>query len=60
MTDYQSLKSGTDIRGDALGEKAVLTNEVALCIGGAFITWLSERTGKHPGALTVAIGGIPA
>ena len=48
MTDYQSLKSGTDIRGDALGEKAVLTNEVALCIGGAFITWLSERTGKHP------------
>ena len=56
MTDYQSLKSGTDIRGDALGEKAVLTNEVALCIGGAFITWLSERTVKHPGALTVAIG----
>ncbi len=56
MTDYQSLKSGTDIRGDALGEKAVLTNEVALCIGGAFITWLSERTGKRPGALTVAIG----
>ena len=29
---------------------------MALCIGGAFITWLSERTGKHPGALTVAIG----
>ena len=56
MTDYQSLKSGTDIRGDALGEKAVLTNEVVLCIGGAFITWLSEKTGKHPGALTVAIG----
>ena len=56
MTDYQSLKSGTDIRGDALGEKAVLTNEEALCIGAAFITWLSERTGKHPGALTVAIG----
>ena len=56
MTDYQSLKSGTDIRGAALGEKAVLTNEVALCIGGAFITWLSEKTGKRPGALTVAIG----
>lgn len=56
MTDYQSLKSGTDIRGDALAEKAVLTNEVALCIGGAFITWLSEKTGKRPGALTVAIG----
>lgn len=56
MTDYQCLKSGTDIRGDALGEHAALTNEVALCVGGAFITWLSDKTGKNPAALTVAIG----
>ena len=56
MINYQSLKSGTDVRGCAMGEKAVLTNEVALCIGGAFITWLSEKTGKHPEQLTVAIG----
>ncbi len=56
MTDYQALKSGTDIRGCALGANAVLTDEVALCIGGAFITWLSEKTGKHPEGLTVAIG----
>lgn len=56
MTDYQSLKSGTDIRGDAMGENTVLTNEAALCIGGAFITWLSEKTGKHPEKLTVSIG----
>ena len=56
MINYQSLKSGTDVRGCALGEKAVLTNEVALCIGGAFITWLSEKTGKHPDQMTVAIG----
>ena len=56
MINYQSLKSGTDIRGCALGEHAVLTNEAALCIGGAFITWLSEKTGKHADQLTVAIG----
>ena len=56
MFDYQTLKSGTDVRGCAMGEKAVLTNEVALCIGGAFITWLCEKTGKHPEQLTVAIG----
>ncbi len=56
MIDYQALKSGTDIRDCALGENAVLTNEVALCIGGAFITWLSEKTGKYPQGLTVAIG----
>ena len=56
MIDYQTLKSGTDIRGCAMGENAVLTKETALCIGGAFITWLSERTGKNPEQLTVAIG----
>ena len=56
MINYQSLKSGTDVRGCAMGENAVLTNEVALCIGGAFITWLSEKTGKHPEQMTVAIG----
>lgn len=56
MINYQSLKSGTDVRGCAMGEKAVLTREVALCIGGAFINWLGEKTGKHPEQLTVAIG----
>ena len=56
MIDYQTLKSGTDIRGCALGEKAVLTSEVALCIGGAFVNWLSEKTDKHPDQITVAIG----
>ena len=56
MIDYQTLKSGSDIRGCAMGEHAVLTGEAALCIGGAFITWLSEKTGKHAHQLTVAIG----
>ena len=56
MINYQTLKSGTDVRGCAMGENAVLTREVALCIGGAFITWLTEKTGKNPSQLTVAIG----
>ena len=59
MTDYQSLKSGTDVRGRAMGAGAVLTEEVALCIGGAFVTWLSEKTGKNPDRLTVSIGRDP-
>ena len=45
MINYQSLKSGTDVRGCAMGEKAVLTKDVALCIGGAFGTWLRGTTG---------------
>lgn len=56
MIDYQALKSGTDVRGVALGENAKLTSEAALCIGGAFITWLCDKTGKHANELTVAIG----
>ena len=56
MINYQSLKSGTDVRGRAMGEGALLTNEAALCIGGAFITWLSEKTGKQPEQMTVSIG----
>ncbi|MCQ2454186.1 MAG: phosphomannomutase/phosphoglucomutase [Clostridia bacterium] len=56
MIDYQTLKSGTDIRGRALGEDAPLSRETALCIGGAFITWLSEKTGRPPQELTVSIG----
>ena len=58
MIDYQTLKSGTDIRGCAMGENAVLTKETALCIGGAFITWLSERTGKNPEQLILTFAEI--
>jgi phosphomannomutase len=56
MNDYSSLKSGTDIRGQALGDNAPLNAAFASRIGAAFVSWLSSGT-RLPGAqLTVAIG----
>ena len=43
MSAYNALISGTDIRGIALGEHAVLTPEVAELIGKAFAVWVSQR-----------------
>lgn len=35
--DYRKLKSGSDVRGVAVGEGATLTPEVAKTLGMAFI-----------------------
>ncbi|MBE5781745.1 MAG: phosphomannomutase/phosphoglucomutase [Clostridiales bacterium] len=43
MTDLHALKSGTDVRGKALGENAALTCEAASRIAGAFVSWLKQR-----------------
>ena len=51
--NYQSLKSGTDIRGKALGAQAVVTDELAGKVGGAFVVWL-KRNGLEN--IRVAIG----
>ena len=52
-TDLRSLKSGTDVRGVAMGERAALTEQVAGRIGGAFVAWLKERGIANP---RVALG----
>ena len=49
MTDYRKLKSGTDIRGRAIGSDdvpAVLTADVVKDFARAFALWLTKRTGK--------------
>lgn len=60
MKDYQELQNGSDIRGIALpggsGKKVNLTAEAAADLTWAFAVWLIEKTGKSPGALTVAVG----
>ena len=60
MTDYSRLQNGSDVRGVALplveGEPVTLTPEAAREITRAFVRWLSERTGKAPEALSVAVG----
>ena len=51
--DLRSLKSGTDVRGVAMGDNAQLTAEVAARIGGAFVAWLKGKGIDHP---RVALG----
>lgn len=50
------LKSGTDIRGTAIGENTDLTDEAVMKITAGFIHVMSEKTGLSPETMTVAVG----
>lgn len=54
--NWLSLKSGSDVRGIAVGDNAALTPHVAQCIGMAFAQLVSERTGKPISQVAVSIG----
>ncbi len=54
MADYCKLKSGTDIRGKAMGDDAVLTADAVRDFARAFALWLTKRTGKE--RCKIAIG----
>lgn len=54
--NYQALKSGSDVRGIAIGEDAVLTAEVAHTLGAAFVQFLATRKKLPPEQITVALG----
>ena len=54
--DWMALKSGSDVRGVAVGENAVLTSNVAQALGAAFVRMLCDHTGKAAESLTVSIG----
>ena len=49
-----TLKSGTDVRGVALGENVTLTDDAVLKISKAFIKWLSLKYGEKK--FKVAVG----
>ncbi|HIS69005.1 MAG TPA: phosphomannomutase/phosphoglucomutase [Candidatus Gallacutalibacter stercoravium] len=57
---WKILKSGTDIRGvaseGAPGQEINLTGEAVRAIAGAFALWLSQKTGKQPAQLKLAVG----
>ncbi len=57
---WKILKSGTDIRGvaseGAPGQEINLTDEAVRAIAGAFALWLSQKTGKQPAQLKLAVG----
>ena len=54
--DWMKLKSGSDVRGVAMGENRVLTEEVARALGMAFAHMVAERSGKPVNEVSIAIG----
>ena len=54
--DWQILKSGSDVRGTAIGEGTVLTNDVAEALGFAFSAKIAAEKGKPANGITIALG----
>ena len=58
--DYEALQNGSDIRGIAMegvpGESVNLDETAVSRIARSFLYWLSNRTGKNPSEITVAVG----
>lgn len=54
--DWMKLKSGSDVRGTAVGDNALLTPSVSMALGMAFARMLAEKTGKSVTQITIAIG----
>ncbi|WP_302815871.1 phosphomannomutase/phosphoglucomutase [Selenomonas flueggei] len=58
--DFKKLANGSDIRGVAVpgvpGEPVTLTPEAANRIAAGFVRFLSEKTGKSPAELQIAVG----
>ncbi len=54
--DYHKLKSGSDIRGIAIGDGTILSKEVVRNFGAAFALFLAERGNSSIEAVSVAIG----
>ena len=48
MIDFRALKSGTDVRGRAMGDKITLTPEAASRIAAAFAHWLHKKGADQP------------
>ncbi len=54
--DYQKLKSGSDVRGVAVGEDTKLTNAVAQILGASFVHFVAKKEQKQPQDLTLSLG----
>lgn len=50
------LKSGTDIRGTAVGENTDLTDEAVRKITAGFLAVMKKKTSLEPSEMTVAVG----
>ncbi len=56
FVDWLQMKSGSDVRGTAVGEGTVITPAVAKALGMAFARKLAERKDKPISQVSVAIG----
>lgn len=56
MMSLMKLKSGTDIRGCAVGDNTELTDEVIMKTAVAFSDYISEKTGLEKSEITLAVG----
>ncbi len=54
--DYRKLKSGSDVRGVAVGEGATLTNDVAKTLGMAFARYVAKKCAKPVTDVQLALG----
>lgn len=54
--DWMKLKSGSDVRGTAVGDNAVLTPEVCMALGMAFARYIAGKKNKPVAQVTVALG----
>lgn len=58
--DYSKLQNGSDIRGVAIdagdGKEVNLDYETTVRLTAGFAQWLSEKTGKDYGQLTISVG----
>ena len=54
--DWMALKSGSDVRGTAIGEGTLLTEDVARALGRAFAERLSKEKDKPVADVTISLG----
>ena len=54
--NFKALKSGSDVRGVAIGEDATLTVDVARALGRSFVHFVAEREKLAPHQVTIALG----
>lgn len=54
--NWMKLKSGSDVRGVAVGDDAPLTPRVAACLGMAFARFVAEKKHKPVSQVVIAVG----
>lgn len=53
---YKKLKSGSDVRGVAIGENATLTTDVVKTLGMAFAQFIMKKECKKPSEVSISLG----